>query len=141
MRSIWIYLENDEHPFFPDFILWIIDNSNNITYINFIDPKWQDWIFDRNSWSFNDKAKIWNKLVDNTLKNIEENLSKKLNKKIILNSFIILKFWSDLWINNIENIQDRLTQNNIYKIDWIWDNKLNWKSYLDLMFEKVLNFK
>lgn len=137
LRSIWIYLENDEHPFFPDFILWIIDNKNNITYINFIDPKWQDWIFDRNSGSFNDKAKIWNKLVDNTLKNIEENLSKKLNKKIILNSFIILKSWSDLWKINRDDIQVKMFENNIYKIDWIWDNKLEWKSYLDLMFEKV----
>jgi len=137
LRSIWIYLENDEHPFFPDFILWIIDNKNHITYINFIDPKWQDWIFDRNSWSFNDKAKIWNKFVDNTLKNIEENLSKKLNKKIILNSFIILKAWSDLWSRNDNNIRQKMLENNIYKIDWFLNNKLEWKSYLDLIFEKV----
>lgn len=138
LRSIWIYLENDEHPFFPDFILWIIDNKNHITYINFIDPKWQDWIFDRNSWSFNDKAKIWNKSIDNTLKNIEDNLSKNLNKKIILNSFIILKSGSDLWTNNREDIQDKMLQNNIYKIDWNWEHRLEWKSYLDLMFEKIL---
>lgn len=138
LRSIWIYLENDEHPFFPDFILWIIDNKENKTYINFIDPKWQDWIFDRNSWNFNDKAKIWNKLIDNTLKNIEENLSKQKDKDIVLNSFIILKSWSDLWTRNTDNIQNKMLENNIYKIDWIWEDKLNWKSYLDLIFEKIL---
>jgi len=137
LRSIWIYLENDEHPFFPDFILWIIDNEKNVTYINFIDPKWQDWIFDRNSWSFNDKAKIWNKNIDNTLKNIEKKLSIEKNKKIIINSFIILKPWSDLWTNNIDNIKDKMLENNVYKMDWFWENKLGWKSYLDLMIEKV----
>ena len=137
LRSIWIYLENDEHPFFPDFILWILDNKNNIIYINFIDPKWQDGIFDRNSWSFNDKAKIWNKNEDKTLKNIEENLSKQKNKKIIINSFIILKSWSDLWKNNKEGIQEKMLENNIYKIDWFWENNLSWKSYLDLMFKEV----
>lgn len=137
LRSIWIYLENDEHPFFPDFVLWIIDSKNNITYINFIDPKWQDWIFDRNTWSFNDKAKIWNKNLDNTLKNIEENLSKEKNKKININSFIILKSWSDLWKNKKDEIIEKMLKNNILKIDWILENKLNWKSYLDLMFEKI----
>lgn len=138
LRSIWIYLENDEQPFFPDFILWIIDNKNNTIYINFIDPKWQDWIFDRNSWNFNDKAIIWNKNIDNTLKNIEENLSNQKSKKIIINSFIILKPWSDLWTNNRDNIQDKMLENNIYKIDWFWEDKLEWKSYLDLMFKKIL---
>ena len=123
--------------FFPDFILWILDNKNNIIYINFIDPKWQDGIFDRNSWSFNDKAKIWNKNEDKTLKNIEENLSKQKNKKIIINSFIILKSWSDLWKNNKKGIQEKMLENNIYKIDWIWENNLSWKSYLDLMFVKI----
>ncbi|MBS8121881.1 DEAD/DEAH box helicase family protein [Candidatus Vampirococcus lugosii] len=138
LRSIGIYLENDEHPFFPDFILWIIDNKENKTYINFIDPKGQDGIFDRNSGNFNDKAKIGNKLIDNTLKNIEENLSKQKDKDIVLNSFIILKSGSDLGTRNTDNIQNKMLENNIYKIDWIGEDKLNGKSYLDLIFEKIL---
>ncbi len=138
LKAIWIYLENDEHPFFPDFILWIINKEKNITYINFIDPKWQDWIFDRNTWSFNDKAKIWNKNKDETLKKIEINLSKKLDKKIIINSFILLKPWSDLWKTNNDSIQEKMIGNNVFKIDWYWENKLDWKSYLDLMFWKII---
>ena len=90
-----------------------------------------------NIWSFNDKAKIWNKNLDNTLKNIEENLSKEKNKKININSFIILKSWSDLWKNKKDEIIEKMLENNILKIDWILENKLNWKSYLDLMFEKI----
>lgn len=131
LRSIWIYLENDEHPFFPDFVLWILDKNQNVTYINFIDPKWQDWIIDRWAIWLNDKAKIWNKFKDDTLKNIEEKLSKKVSKRIIINSFIILKKWSDY------NNQKEMLEYNVYKMDWKNYNLINWKSYLDLMFEKI----
>ena len=133
LRSIWIYLENDEHPFFPDFVLWIIDKKK--IYINFIDPKWQDGIFDRDSWIFNDKAKIGNKKLDNTLKNIEKEINKKSDKKIILNSYILLKPDSKLWTTNNDNIQEKMLESNVFKMDWYWSNLLKWKSYLDMLFK------
>ena len=42
-----------------------------------------------------------------------------------------------IYEKNIDNIQDKMLKNNIYKINWFWGNKFNWKSYLDLMFEKI----
>lgn len=143
LRAIWIYLEEDEHPFFPDFILWIIDEKNKKTYINFIDPKWQDWILDRETFSFNEKATIWNKENNNTLYNIEEQLNIKSKNQIILNSFILLKSWSDLWVTNKDNIQEKMLENNILKIDWSWSILCNYekyenKSYLDIFFEKII---
>ena len=74
------------------------------------------------------------------MKKIEKKLREQKDKNIILNSFIILTSWSDLWKENQNNIQEKMEENNVYRIDWTLENSPEWKSYLDLMFKKMWIF-
>ncbi len=133
LRSIWVYLEDEEAPFFHDFIFWIIDNEEKKIFINLVDPKGQDWIIDRVTLKFNSKARIWNKKWDSskTLQNIEEKLNQNKNNidnhykwyDIKLNSFIMLVRTSELWNNLQDNDTIQLLKNNnVYRLDWEWEN-------------------
>ena len=101
---IWVFLQ--EGWFYPDFILWIIDEENDKQYISFVDPKWlrQEWV---TSAKINFSRDI--KLLENTFS----------WENIILNSFIVSKspfhwihkqFWNDKEANIFK---DELNSKNI----------------------------
>ena len=69
--------------FYPDFIMWITDDKNNLQYMTFIDPKGIRYMG-----NFNDeKIKFCYYDIYNINKNINKNLNS--NDKLYLNSFII----------------------------------------------------
>jgi hypothetical protein len=69
--------------FYPDFIMWITNDKNNLQYMTFIDPKGIRYMG-----NFNDeKIKFCYHDIYNINKNINKNLNS--NDKLYLNSFII----------------------------------------------------
>lgn len=155
--SIGIYLETDEAPFYPDFILWIIDNGTEETKIIFFDPKGERGIWSKSEIGANEKVKIGLKNDDNnTLPNLENKLSAVYKKPFSIHSFILLRDSSDLGKklnpddkDDLKTIKEQFISKNVLRLDWhtyregedrqSYSNKfIENKSYLDIIFEKVL---
>ena len=150
LKSIGIYLNDDSQVFYPDFILWLL--KDNKVFINFIDPKGQMGIQDANTLSSNEKVKIADKIENETLKKLEDELTKTHKKEFILNSFLLLRDSSDMgkigFSSRIDWQQENMIDKNIFRLNWhqtdengniVSSDKLPYgKSYLELMMEKTL---
>ncbi|MFT4244327.1 MAG: hypothetical protein ACMXYB_02625, partial [Candidatus Woesearchaeota archaeon] len=125
-KSIGIYLDSDEGVFYPDFIMWVIDNLNNKIYLNFFDPKGQRGISEEeNPQEFNQKILIGVKEEDNTLTKLEDKFEKDIN----INSFIILPKSSMYGKNNYREVKEEQEKHNIFRIDG--------EDLFDKIFDKI----
>ncbi len=148
VQKIGIFLESDAGSFFPDFLLWTIDNESDITHIIFIDPKGERGIIGGSKANYKDhpKVKLAQKTEDQTLLSLEKQLETKQDKKFQLDSFLLLRDSSELGRQeDFDWITENMLAYNILRLDW-HQKKENGstskclndeKSYLDLMFEKV----
>lgn len=148
VQKIGIFLESDAGSFFPDFILWTIDNESDITHIIFIDPKGEREIIGgpKGDHKQHPKVKLAQKSEDQTLLSLEKQLETKQDKKFQLDSFLLLRDSSELGkAGDLDWITENMLTYNILRLDWHKKKEdgstskcLNdEKSYLDLMFEKV----
>ena len=117
----------DEGNFYPDFIMWIIDENKQ--YITFIDPKGL-----RNTSIYDEKVKL-----HKTIKEYEQILNNGNNgQEVLLNSFI-------LSVTSIDNLLDMykgidinyFEDNNILFIDVNEDNT----ETIDKLINKILSKK
>ena len=147
LKSIGIYLNDDSQVFYPDFILWMI--KGDTININFIDPKGQMGMQDTTTLSDNEKVKIADKRYNDTLVQLEKELSATHKKKFILNSFLLLRDSSMLGFNKSEDwIKENLIDKNIFRLNWHdtdeKDNIVNVeklpesKNYMELIIEKTI---
>lgn len=156
--SIGIFLESDESVFYPDFILWIIDTEINKTTIIFLDPKGETGLRSARDFGVNEKAKIGLKDTENdTLIRLEAELARQFKKEFAIHSFILLRDSSligkDLLpqsnTNDAQKIKEEFIPKNILRLDWHEYKEddareakslklIEGKSYLDIIFEKVL---
>ena len=147
LKSIGIYLNDDSQVFYPDFILWLL--KGDTIYINFIDPKGQMGIQDATTLLDNEKVKIADKVNNDTLVRLQNELSNTHKKTFILNSFLLLRDSSEL--GNRQSIdwkKENLIDKNIFRLNWHNEdekgNKVsvidlpNGKNYLDLIMDKTL---
>ena len=143
--KIGIYLESDEGCYFPDFVLWAIDTTQEITHILFIDPKGQRDISDDRTREYHPKVRLARKSEDKTLVRLEKQLAAAQGGTFHLNSFILLRDSSELgngqtaeWI--AENMEDY----HILRLNWHEKTEegstsrfSERKSYLEVMFERA----
>ena len=143
--KIGIYLESDEGCYFPDFVLWAIDTTQEITHILFIDPKGQRDISDDRTREYHPKVRLARKSEDKTLVTLEKQLAAAQGGTFHLNSFILLRDSSELgngqtaeWI--AENMEDY----HILRLNWHEKTEEGYtsrfserKSYLEVMFERA----
>ena len=143
--KIGIYLESDEGCYFPDFVLWAIDTTQEITHILFIDPKGQRDISDDRTREYHPKVRLARKSEDKTLVTLEKQLAAAQGGTFHLNSFILLRDSSELgngqtaeWI--VENMEDY----HIFRLNWHEKTEegstsrfSERKSYLEVMFERA----
>ena len=143
--KIGIYLESDEGCYFPDFVLWAIDTTQEITHILFIDPKGQRDISDDRTREYHPKVRLARKSEDKTLVTLEKQLAAAQGGTFHLNSFILLRDSSELgngqtaeWI--AENMEDY----HILRLNWHEKTEegstsrfSERKSYLEVMFERA----
>jgi hypothetical protein len=151
LKSIGIYLNDDSQVFYPDFILWLLKDKK--VYINFIDPKGQMGIQDAKTLDTNEKVKIANKVENDTLVKLENELATTHHKEFFINSFLLLRDSSDMgkigYSSNIQWQQENMINKNILRLNWyevdengdkVSNDKLPYgKSYLELMMEKTIN--
>jgi hypothetical protein len=142
LKSIGIYLETDQSVFYPDFVFWVLDNSNKKVYFNFVDPKGQTGLINQETLELNDKI-----ISQEVLEQIKTKLEDKNQEfEFILNSFILLRDSSQYGNNqNLEWKKTNIINKNIFRLNWSQTNEeggqsnlLDNKSYLDLMFEKFM---
>lgn len=143
--KIGIYLESDEGCYFPDFVLWAIDTTQEITHVLFIDPKGQRDISDDRTREYHPKVRLARKSEDKTLVTLEKQLAAAQGGTFHLNSFILLRDSSELgngqtaeWI--AENMEDY----HILRLNWHEKTEegstsrfSERKSYLEVMFERA----
>ena len=143
--KIGIYLESDEGCYFPDFVLWAIDTTQEITHVLFIDPKGQRDISDDRTREYHPKVRLARKSEDKTLVRLEKQLAAVQGGTFHLNSFILLRDSSELgngqtaeWI--AENMEDY----HILRLNWHEKTEegstsrfSERKSYLEVMFERA----
>lgn len=143
LKSIGIYLENDQNVFYPDFILWVLDEANKKVYLNFIDPKGQTGLINQETLEINDKI-----ISQDILEQIKTKLKEKnQDLEFVLNSFVLLRDSSQMGNNQDSTwIQENMINKNIFRLNWSKSdeernqvniqNLSNSQTYLDLMFEK-----
>ncbi len=143
--KIGIYLESDEGCYFPDFVLWAIDTTQEVTHILFIDPKGQRDISDDRTREYHPKVRLARKSEDKTLVTLEKQLAAAQGGTFHLNSFILLRDSSELgngqtaeWI--AENMEDY----HVLRLNWHEKTEEGYtsrfserKSYLEVMFERA----
>lgn len=142
LKSIGIYLENDQNVFYPDFVFWVLDNENKKVYLNFVDPKGQTGLINQETLELNGKV-----ISQEVLEQIKTKLKEK-NKglEFVLNSFVLLRDSSQMGNNqDLAWKQDNMISKNILRLNWSekdedgqQSNLLENKTYLDLIFKKFI---
>lgn len=115
----------DEGNFYPDFIMWIIDDERE--YITFIDPKGM-----LHTGIYSEKVKL-----HETIKDYEKLLNQNsIGKPVVLNSFILSVTSIDSLINRYEDITKKSCEDkNILFIDV---NENNYDT-IDTLINKVID--
>ncbi len=143
--KIGIYLESDEGSYFPDFVLWAIDTTHEVTHILFIDPKGQRAIIDDTTLRYHPKVRLARKSEDKTLTTLEKRLAATQGRTFCLHSFILLRDSSELGKGKSDAwIAENMIDSHILRLNWhekMEDGSTSpfskRKSYLEVMFERA----
>ncbi len=149
MRSVGIYLETELQAFFPDFVLWIVNNETACTTIALVDPKGQTGIIDYKTLKTNEKVNI---ACNGHLDELAKSLTARHKRTFRVFSFILLRDSSEFGSFSGPEPNQEETQliremqaKNVLRLDWsqkkedgsATDGLINGQSYLDMMFEKM----
>lgn len=149
MRSVGLYLESELQAFFPDFVLWVVDEEKSVTHILLIDPKGQTGILDPKTLETNEKVNI---AVNGHLDELARKMTAKHGREFKLHSFILLRDSSPLGrctgmflSPKKRGIITAMQEKNVFRLDWsntredgsANNGRVDGKSYLDMMFEKA----
>jgi hypothetical protein len=146
LKSIGIFMESDEHTFYPDFVLWVLDHETGETEVAFIDPKGERGMVEASKLGANAKANLALKNEEYpALSRLEDQLAEAHEEDLTLHSFLLLRDSSDMGVaESDEWIQEHMLPRNIFRLDWherdeAGDPSQKWQgsSYLDLMFSEM----
>lgn len=155
LRSIGIYLEGETRVFYPDFVLWIVDDKVKSTTIALFDPKGQTGIVKEDDLGINgadgmnDKVRV---ASSGQLAELARNLGKKTKRKWHVHSFILLRDKSPLgkWkgaspTDKEMELAELMINRGVLRLDWHAKNELghdsvplkDGRSYLSRIFEEI----
>jgi hypothetical protein len=152
LKRIGIFLEGEEAVFYPDFVLWMLHKKEDLIYVTFVDPKGQTGIVDQTTLDNNEKIKIADKINCDILPVIEKELSKAHKKKVIVNSFILLRDRKDRktelgYAMSLDWTKENMISKNVLRLNWAENNEKGigidpkelpeGKKYLDWMMDKI----
>jgi hypothetical protein len=156
LRSIGLYLEGETRVFYPDFVLWIVDEKRRKTTLALFDPKGQTGIRDesdlglRGQDGMNDKVRV---ATSGHLRELAQKMSHKTGREWSIHSFILLRDSSQLGrfkgaaANDGEmDLAERMIQKGVLRLDWHLKNEQGQTStrlrdgecYLSRIFAKLL---
>jgi hypothetical protein len=155
LRSIGLYLEGETRVFYPDFVLWIIDDKANKTTIALFDPKGQTGILDESGLgidggdAMNEKVRI---ATSGQLAELARELISKSDRSFAIHSFILLRDTSPLgktkgsgFTDKEETFAVQMIKKNVLRLDWYDKNEAgqngvklpDGSSYLTKIFEVI----
>ena len=155
LRSIGIYLEGETRVFYPDFVLWIVDNKAHKTTMALFDPKGQTGIVKEDDLGLNgadgmnDKVRI---ATSGQLTELARQLQSKTDQHWGVHSFILLRDKSPLgrWkgaspTDTEVQLAEVMIQRGVLRLDWHTENEQgqtsaplrDGSSYLSRIFEKL----
>lgn len=134
LRSIGVYLDGETRAFYPDFVLWIVDDKSNKTTLALFDPKGQTGIVNqdqlglKNSHAMNDKVRV---ARSGQLAELARELKVKTKRHWDIQSFILLRDKSPLgrWkgaapTEREMELAEEMIQLNVLRLDWHKANEL-----------------
>ncbi|MFI8583158.1 hypothetical protein [Ectopseudomonas khazarica] len=156
LRSIGLYLDGETRVFYPDFVLWIVDDKTNQTTLALFDPKGQSGIMREDDLgvsggsAMNDKVRV---ATSAQLPELAQELTHRTKRQWAVHSFILLRDSSPLgrWrgaspTNQEMDLAERMIQQNVLRLDWHPKNELgqtssslrNGDTYLSRIFERLV---
>ena len=140
LRSIGIYLEGETRVFYPDFVLWIVDDKANKTTMVLLDPKGQTGILKEDdlglssSDAMNDKVRI---ASSGQLRELANRLSMETRRDWAIHSFILLrdssplgKFAGLVATTNEIKLAEKMINRKVLRLDWHQENEAGQRSSL-----------
>jgi len=155
LRSIGLYLEGETRAFYPDFVLWVVDDKANKTTIVLFDPKGQTGIVNEltlgldGTSSLNEKVRV---ATSGHLSELARELTAKFGRNFTIHSFILLRDSSLLGkpkgssFNEKEfSFVEKMIKRNVLRLDWHDKNERgqpgvklpDGSSYLTKIFEAI----
>lgn len=133
-----------------DFVFWIVDEKKRHTHVVLVDPKGQTGIVNPKTLEDNEKVNI---AVSGHLDELAEKLTLVHGRKFFVHSFILLRDSSPLGTagegippdEKTLEVIDAMRGKNVLRLDWsesrengsLVDGRINGKTYLDMIFEKI----
>lgn len=134
LRSIGVYLDGETRAFYPDFVLWIIDDKANKTTLALFDPKGQTGIVNQDDLgltqghAMNDKVRL---ATGGQLPELAKKLEAETKRRWTVHSFILLRDTSPLgkWKGSAPTDQEmelaeHMIQRHVLRMDWHKTNEL-----------------
>ncbi|GAB6057573.1 DEAD/DEAH box helicase [Desulfonatronum parangueonense] len=155
LRSIGLYLEGETRVFYPDFVLWIVDEKRRRTTLALFDPKGQTGIRDESDLGLsgpdgmNDKVRV---ATSGHLKELAQKMSHKTGREWSIHSFILLRDTSPLGqfrgsaaSDGEVGLAERMIEKGVLRLDWHEKNEQgqastrlrDGESYLSRIFAKL----
>lgn len=156
LRSIGIYLEGETRVFYPDFVLWIVDDKANRTTLALFDPKGQTGIVKEDDLGLkgvdgmNDKVRV---ATSGQLVELAKQLQGRTERKWSIHSFILLRDKSPLgrWKGSSPTdkemeLAEDMIKRGVLRLDWHGKNESghasatlrDGDSYLSRIFAQLL---
>ena len=156
LRSVGLYLEGETRVFYPDFVLWIVDEKAKKTTLALFDPKGQTGIVKADDLGLNgpdgmnDKVRIAN---STQLTELAQNLQTKTGRNWSVHSFILLRDKSPLGrfkgataTDPEMELAEAMIKKGVLRLDWHERNEQgqdsvklrDGRSYLSRIFERIL---
>ncbi|GAB4564742.1 MAG: hypothetical protein Tsb0017_24870 [Geothermobacteraceae bacterium] len=157
LRSIGLYLEGETRVFFPDFVLWIVDEKQKKTTLALFDPKGQTGIVKdedlglNGSEALNDKVRV---ATSGQLNSLARELSLRTQRNWSLHSFILLRDSSPLGrfkgsapTDAEMKLAEAMIEKGVLRLDWHDENEKgqtsvrlrDGSSYLSRIFAQLLH--
>lgn len=133
LRSIGLYLEGETRAFYPDFVLWIVDDKRNKTTLALFDPKGQTGIVKQDDLGLNGGAAMNDKVrvaTNGQLSELEAQLGHKTRRAWEIQSFILLRDSSPLgrWKGSVPTddeleLAEAMISRHVLRLDWHTENE------------------
>ncbi len=156
LRSIGLYLEGETRVFYPDFVLWIVDDKAHKTTLVLFDPKGQTGIVKEDDLGLNgadgmnDKVRV---ATGGQLAELARQLRKRTGRQWDIQSYILLRDTSKLgkWkgaaaADKEMELAEAMIQKGVLRLDWHQKNEQgqdsvplrDGRSYLSRIFERLI---
>ena len=151
LKSVGVFLEDDEGGYFPDFVVWVIKKETGRTSVLLVDPKGQRGMTDDfDPTQMNEKVRLGQREEGGTLRMLDEALTKAWERPVEVHSFVLLRDTSKMGKGPNQGAawaREHMLPYNLLRLDWhgkdeeghtsvrhgMWDGL----TYLDFLFAQA----